>query len=111
MKCGKPSDTSSRRSLSSLLRALWHHRLSMMCAAILGSLLVGLSSCATSKILYVGLRPSITPSPGILRLAEDEVSCVAPDNTAVTLKNAGGYYLIHESDLEVLLEMVRKDGK
>jgi hypothetical protein len=43
-------------------------------------------------------------------LAEEKVLCVSPDNTIFELKNAGGYYLVHESDLEILLDLAKKGG-
>jgi hypothetical protein len=70
-----------------------------------------MTSCGSSRVLYVGLRPSIDPAPGIPRLAEDKVTCAAPDGTIFTLENAGGYYLVHESDLQVLLELAKKGTK
>lgn len=111
MRCGKPSLSSWRKSSSFSSASSWSLRKLLTLAALCVFPLMPMVSCGTSKVLYVGIRPSILPSPGIPRLAEEKVKCAAPDGTIFTLDNAGGYYLIHESDLEVLLQLANKGNK
>jgi len=69
-------------------------------------------SCASSKeVLYVSLRPSPTAKTGLLRLAVPSVKCTSETGEVFMLENAGGYYLLHESDLDTLIRMAKGEYK
>jgi len=68
------------------------------------SLVFVLSSCATREVVVASLYPVDDTTKGFPRLAENEVRVLIEGTDKVgTLRPAGGYFLVHETDLRAIL--------
>jgi len=72
-------------------------------------LLVILCACQSREIVVATLHPVEDATKGWPRVAQDEVTVILDGSGTVgTIAPAGGYFIVHESDLKALLQKAQK---
>jgi hypothetical protein len=74
-------------------------------AGLLGLLVAILGGCGHTEIVVATLHPVEDATKGWPRVAQDSVTVVLDGTETIgTVAPAGGYFLIHETDLRALLK-------
>lgn len=74
-------------------------------SGLLGVVVVILTGCASREIVVATLHPVEDATKGWPRVAQAEVRVVLDGSDTIgTVSPAGGYFLVHETDLRALLK-------